>query len=203
LQLPGPPSPAPDGAEATRRRPDPTSPPPPPDSPPDPAGDAEDHAHHHERRVIIVWRLAAVVSLLAPVAASSLLLTLTAPPIVRLVSVLIVMVLAGAIVGPLQRARWAAWRWQVTDVALELQSGVFVRRHVAVPYFRIQQIDVIEGPLERLLELATLTVTTASSGGSVSLPGLARTRAPEIRLMLLDRAAEAAAAARTEGRDAV
>jgi membrane protein YdbS with pleckstrin-like domain len=163
----------------------------------------DDQAHHLERTVVVVWRLAAVASLLVPVTASSLLLVLTAPAVARPVAVLGVMTLAAIVVGPLQQRRWAAWRWSVTDVALELRSGVFVRRHVAVPYFRIQQIDVIEGPLERLLELATLTVTTASCGGSVSLPGLTRARAPEIRRMLLERAAEAAATARAEGRDAV
>lgn len=88
-------------------------------------------------------------------------------------------------------ARFRRWRWRLTDLALELRYGVVVHRYEAVPYFRIQQIDIDRGPVDRLLGLATLQVTTASASGSGSLPGIAAEEAPLVRQELLLRAAEA------------
>ena len=90
-----------------------------------------------------------------------------------------------------QPARYARWRWRLTDLALELHRGVVVHQQETVPYFRIQQIDVIQGPVDRLLDLAALQVTTASASGSVALPGIPAADAPAVRAELLTRAAEA------------
>lgn len=90
-------------------------------------------------------------------------------------------------------ARYARWRWQLTALALELRYGVVVRRYEAVPYFRIQQIDITQGPLDRVLHLATLQVTTASASGSAALPGIAAADAPQVRAELLARASHAVA----------
>lgn len=90
-----------------------------------------------------------------------------------------------------QPARYARWRWRLTDLALELRHGVIIHAQETVPYFRIQQIDVIQGPVDRLLGLAALAVTTASASGSVALPGIPAGDAPAVRAELLARAAEA------------
>ena len=62
---------------------------------------------------------------------------------------------------------------------------------------------MLEGPIERLLGLATLRVTTASATGSVDLPGLTAVLAPEVRSELLARAARANEELGRGGRDAV
>jgi uncharacterized protein len=100
-------------------------------------------------------------------------------------------------------ARYRRWRWQLTPLALELRYGVLVHQHESVPYFRIQQIDVTQGPLDRLLGLATLQVTTASASGSVGIPGIPAEQAPVVRAELMSRAAEAVAEHRGELSDAV
>jgi uncharacterized protein len=100
-------------------------------------------------------------------------------------------------------ARHRRWRWRLDPLALELRHGVLVRRAASVPYFRVQQIDITRRPLERLLGLATLEVTTASAAGVAALPGLDADDAPEIRRELLARAAAALGAHTGDGRDAV
>ena len=100
-------------------------------------------------------------------------------------------------------ARFRRWRWWLSDLALLLERGVLVRQRSAVPYFRIQQIDVVQGPIDRLLGLATLQVTTASATGTVGLPGIANADAPSVRAELLWRAAQAVAAHPGELSDAV
>lgn len=150
-----------------------------------------------ERRIVLVWRLALLPALVPPAVALGLLIRFLPVP------GWLIAALAALAVGPLQTLRWRRWSWRLTGSAIELRSGVLTRRHVVVPHFRVQQIDVHEGPLERLLGLATLTVTTASAGGSVSLPGLPAATAPSVRSELLARAARANAELGGSGHDAV
>lgn len=99
--------------------------------------------------------------------------------------------------------RYARWRWRVTDVAMQLRRGVVWRVEAVVPYFRIQQIDVEQGPIDRILGLSTLKVTTASAAGNLALPGLAAEEAPRVRAVLLQRASAAVEQHSGEVRDAV
>jgi membrane protein YdbS with pleckstrin-like domain len=154
-----------------------------------------------ERRVVLVWRLALLPALLPLVVALAVLLPVL--PVRAWTIALPAALIAAVIVGPLQTARWRRWSWRLTERAIELRSGLMTRRHVVVPHFRVQQIDVLEGPLERLLGLATLRVTTASAVGSVELPGLPAGLAPGLRGELLARAARANEELGRSGRDAV
>jgi membrane protein YdbS with pleckstrin-like domain len=154
-----------------------------------------------ERRVVLTWRIALVPALVPPALALGFLLSVLPIPAWTLAAP--AALAAAVIAGPLQTLRWRRWSWRLTDRAVELRSGVIVRRHVVVPHFRVQQIDVLEGPLERLLGLATLRVTTASASGSVDLPGLAAQLAPTVRSELLARAARANEELGRSGRDAV
>jgi len=99
--------------------------------------------------------------------------------------------------------RYRRWRWQLTELAIELRFGVLVRTQETVPYFRIQQIDITAGPVDRLLGLASLQVTSASASGSATLPGIAADHAPEVRAELLARAAAAVGEHPGDLRDAV
>ena len=167
-----------------------------------PAPDLDDRERELEPRVVNVWRvgigIAAAFLLLPPAVLAPIFggawgfgVTVAA------------LALAVLWVVAWPRAQYRRWRWQLTDLALELRHGVVVRRHQAVPYFRIQQIDVAQGPIDRLLGLATLQVTTASASGSASLPGVPAAAAPGIRVALLTRAAEAVGEHEGELRDAV
>ena len=154
-----------------------------------------------DRRIVLAWRIALLPELL-PAGLAVWLVPRLVPVARPLVATLVAVALALTL-GPLPVWRWRRWSWRLTDRAIELRSGLLVRRHVVVPHFRVQQIDVLEGPLERLLGLATLRVTTASASGSVELPGLPATLAPGVREELLARAARANAELGRCGRDAV
>ncbi|MET9202294.1 PH domain-containing protein [Gordonia sp. NPDC003585] len=68
--------------------------------------------------------------------------------------------------------RYRFHRWEIGDEAVYTQSGWFVRHRVIIPIARIQIVDTEAGPLEQLLRLSTLTVTTASSAGTIRIVGL-------------------------------
>lgn len=141
-------------------------------------------------KVVLTWRIFGGIGLFLPLAGVSipswfLLDTLGWLP----AAVALVILVLGVTWYP--KVRYRRWRWQLTERALEMRYGVVVHRHEAVPYFRVQQIDIERGPVDRLLGLATLQVTTASASGSGSLPGIAEAEAPLVRQELLMRAAEA------------
>ncbi|MCH5642337.1 PH domain-containing protein [Gordonia sp. ABSL49_1] len=68
--------------------------------------------------------------------------------------------------------RYRFHRWEIGDEAVYTQSGWFVRHRVIIPIARIQIVDTEAGPFEQLLRLSTLTVTTASSAGTIRIVGL-------------------------------
>jgi uncharacterized protein len=86
------------------------------------------------------------------------------------------------------RARYRHWRYQVASDALELRHGVVRRIHSAIPYFRVQHIDVTQGPVERTVGLARLVVHTASAGTDATIPGIAAGEAEGLRRLILARA---------------
>lgn len=147
----------------------------------------DDRERSLDRRVLQLWRLTipfGLLALLVPIVPLSLMLLGRRGFVAIGLGLVVVAVLAVWYPG----ARYARWRWRLTPLAVELRHGVVVHRHTAVPYFRIQQIDITRGVLERWLDLATLQVTTASASGSASLPGIAADEAPKVRAELLARA---------------
>lgn len=141
-------------------------------------------------KVVLTWRIFGGLGLFLPLAGISITLLFLLDTLRWLpAAASLVILILGVTWYP--RARYRRWRWQLTDRALEMRYGVVVHRHEAVPYFRVQQIDIERGPVDRMLGLATLQVTTASASGSGSLPGIAEEEAPLVRQELLLRAAEA------------
>ena len=65
---------------------------------------------------------------------------------------------------------------------LRVVRGLLFRSDTLVPFGRVQNIDVDQGPLERYYGLATLTLHTAGShNASVHLPGLLNEDAAAMR----------------------
>lgn len=81
--------------------------------------------------------------------------------------------------------RYGAWRYQLGADALRLERGVMFRSESVVPYTRIQHVDTNQGPIERSLGLASVTVHTASgSSSSLTIPGLLPSDAEALREQL-------------------
>lgn len=79
-------------------------------------------------------------------------------------------------------ARFNARGYQISRDRLRVVRGVMWRSDTVVPFGRVQHIDVDQGPLERALNIATMTLHTAGShNASVSLPGLGHELAVQMR----------------------
>jgi uncharacterized protein len=73
-------------------------------------------------------------------------------------------------------------RYRLTDRLLQVVRGWLFHTDTVVPLVRVQHLDVVRGPLDKLFGTANLVVHTAGTHNSiVSVPGLAPERAAEIR----------------------
>ncbi|MFI6482058.1 PH domain-containing protein [Nonomuraea sp. NPDC050663] len=86
--------------------------------------------------------------------------------------------------------RYAVHRWELSGDVVYARSGFLTREWVFVPVSRIQTVDKSQGWFERLLDLATLEIRTASHAGSSRINGLAYGTAAELAELLARRAEE-------------
>lgn len=101
----------------------------------------------------------------------------------------VVLVGAVALVIVVPGWRHRTWSWALTDEGLEVAHGVVVKVESAIPTFRVQQVDVKQGPIERAFGVVTLQISTASSGSDGTLPGIDAAHAEEVRRQILGRVA--------------
>ena len=68
-----------------------------------------------------------------------------------------------------------------------LRSGLWFRRVMAVPYGRLQYLDVKDGPVQRRFGIRTLEFQTASAATDATLPGIPAAEADRLREELVAR----------------
>jgi uncharacterized protein len=74
------------------------------------------------------------------------------------------------------------WRYGFAGNLLRMRYGILFVEERAVPVQRMQHVDLLRGPIERLFGLATLIVYTAGNEGSAfRVPGLAAPLAQQLR----------------------
>lgn len=85
--------------------------------------------------------------------------------------------------------RYRVHRWEISDTAVYTRSGWFTQERRIAPISRVQTVDTERGPLDRMLGLSTVTVTTASSAGAVKISALDHDVATRAVADLTERAA--------------
>lgn len=76
--------------------------------------------------------------------------------------------------------RFRVHRWEVTDEAVYTRTGWLNVEVAIAPLSRVQTVDVEQGAIMRLYGLASVTVTTASAAGAISIDGLDADTAREV-----------------------
>lgn len=77
--------------------------------------------------------------------------------------------------------RVRAMGYQLREDDLLFRRGLMWQRFVAVPYGRMQLVDINRGPLARALGLSELKFVTAAAAAGVTIPGLPADDADELR----------------------
>jgi uncharacterized protein len=143
--------------------------------------------------VLTLWRLGALVTMIVialllvgfPLAAT--LIDSKVPRWLPIVGAILTLSVALALWVYIGR-RFHSWRIDFTDEALQIHRGIAWQQSTAIPYHRIQQVDIEQGPLQRRFDLVSLRLRTASAGSDGHVPGLTRTDAEALRTTLLQRA---------------
>ncbi len=78
-----------------------------------------------------------------------------------------------------RRVRSIQYRLREDD--LLFRRGIMFQRQVAVPYGRMQLVDITRGPVARSLGLADLKFVTAAASTAVTVPGLPMEEADRLR----------------------
>lgn len=79
------------------------------------------------------------------------------------------------------------WGYAERDEDVYLTHGLWRRNLQCVPYGRMQLVQVEAGPMDRLFGLATVQMITASTSGTVAIPGLPAADAAALRDRLIAR----------------
>ncbi len=133
-----------------------------------------DPAHHVSPRAVPMWTVRALLGALFPLAAQVVWWIADDAPD-RSVHLLVgavwaLVTIAYLLVMP--RWRYRVHRWEATPAAIYTQTGWLSQERRIAPVSRVQTVDLQRGPLEQLFGLASVTVTTASAAGPLSIDGL-------------------------------
>ncbi len=82
------------------------------------------------------------------------------------------------------RLDWELRDYLIGSRSLRLREGAFVQRELTLSYANVQNVEVMQGPLERLFGFKSLRVSTA--GGSRGKPGERGAPSHEARLVGLE-----------------
>ena len=127
-------------------------------------------AHQVSPRAVPYWTLTALAGH-AALLGGGLVAALVVPGVpgwvLWVLAALAVVAVVHAVVMP--RVRYDVHRWEVTPTAVHTRAGWIGRQTRIAPISRVQTVDSRQGALMRLFGLASLTVTTASAAGPISI----------------------------------
>ncbi|GAA4870599.1 PH domain-containing protein [Saccharopolyspora cebuensis] len=137
--------------------------------------------HRVERRAIAWWTAQAAL-LVLPLLAALLVCALLIPParFWLLLALVVVGVLGLAYIGVMPQWRYRVHRWETTEDAVYASAGWLSQEWRVAPMSRIQTVDTVRGPLQQLFNLSSVTVTTASAAGPLTIDGLDRQVAADV-----------------------
>ena len=116
-----------------------------------------------DRGELAIWFLMLVIFSL-PILVACIVLALTVQPLVfsLLIVGLFLFILFFVFWLP---AYFKSLEYAIEEEAVRGKKGVFWSRHVTVPYTKITNVDVSQGPVQRLYKIGTVHVQTAGAGG--------------------------------------
>ena len=91
---------------------------------------------------------------------------------------------------------WRRFEFRVGQNEIRVDSGIVSRTHRSIPFDRIQDVDITQGPLARILGLARVKFETGASGGEEEgvLQAIRLERAEELRDLVRSRRGRSVAA---------
>lgn len=144
-------------------------------------------AHRVSPRAVTYWRVTAAVRNLVVVAiAVTAYVLVSSRPWWATALLFLLVGLALIHVLAMPTIRFRVHRYEVNPIAVHTRTGWIGRETRIAPLSRIQTVDSHQGAIMRLFNLASLTVTTASSSGAISIDCLDQDLARELVAQLTE-----------------
>ena len=144
-----------------------------------------DGTWHQLARAYVTVRLISVGSFFLVVLLVALALSVVAgQQWVWVPAAIVLVITAWTLVITPRQAR--ATGYQLRDDDLVFRRGILWQRMVAVPYGRMQLVDITHGPLDRAFGIAQLKLVTAAASTGVVIPGLKQDAAQQLRDTLVE-----------------
>ena len=89
---------------------------------------------------------------------------------------LLILLLINALVYP--AIEYRQWEYSIDENKVQIVHGIYFITTSIVPIVRIQNIEMQQGPINRMFSLANIVIKTA--GGSISIPGLHKDEAASL-----------------------
>ena len=144
-----------------------------------------DGVWHQISRRYIAAQLISTGAFLALVVAAALVFWLVLGQVWILIPAAIVIVITLWTLAILPRQA-RAYGYQLRADDLVFRRGILWQRMVAVPYGRMQLVDITRGPIARAFGLAELKLVTAAAASGVTIPGLPEADAEQLRDRLVE-----------------
>ena len=134
------------------------------------------------RRLALEWRLPAIVFGVVGIAAVLVGVLALPSPGNTVLAVVGAVLLAAALAAWVVIGRFVStWRYAERDQDLLVTRGRIFRRLTVIPYGRMQVIEVSANPISTWLDIATVTLVTASASTDARIPGLPTAEAHALR----------------------
>jgi membrane protein YdbS with pleckstrin-like domain len=135
-------------------------------------------------KLVVVDLVGALIFLLAMVAGAVLFWLVL--DVLWLAIVLAALAVCGLVNLILVPRRVRSIGYQLREDDLLFRRGIMWQRFVAVPYGRMQLVDINRGPIARGLGLSELKFVTAAASAGVTIPGLLEADADSLRDHLVE-----------------
>ena len=156
-------------------------------APRDPSDALREPAHRVCPRAVNYWRTASLIGAVV-ILAIAVTIYVVVPERPWWATTLLVLIalyqfVSVVVVPPI---RYRIHRWEVNEIAIHTRVGWLGRESRIAPLSRVQTVDSSQGPLMRLFRLASVTVTTASAAGPITIEGLDADEARELVVQLTE-----------------
>ncbi|MFC7343011.1 PH domain-containing protein [Saccharopolyspora griseoalba] len=136
--------------------------------------------------------LAVLIFVLLPLPVTLLIMLIAGAGAIPVLSTTGIWLAVAALIGAAGFYEWHFARYRITAERFEFSRGGVFRSHRSIPRERIRAVDLTANPVQRVLRIATVKVSTGGQGGEgeIRLDAIDRAAAEEIRrgLILRERA---------------
>lgn len=137
-------------------------------------------------KYVVVELLGTLISAVILTAAASVPFVLSGADVYGLLAIPGALLALHIVIAALTPRRVRALGYRLRDDDLVFRRGIMFLRVVAVPYGRMQLVDINRGPIARAFGLSELKLVTAAAASHVTIPGLPEADAEALRDRLVE-----------------